>query len=57
MYRSRFTSSQPYRIMIDVRIKMRDGVELSADVYLPPDAGRFQHCSCVRSTTTRAKAI
>ena len=41
MNRSRFTSSQPYRIMIDVRVKMRDGVELSADVYLPPHAGPF----------------
>ncbi len=41
MNRSRFTSSQPYRIMIDVRVKMRDGVELSADVYLPPEGGPF----------------
>ena len=41
MSNSRFTSSQPYRIMIDARVKMRDGVELSADVYLPPEGGPF----------------
>ena len=41
MSKSRFTSSQPYRIMIDVRVKMRDGVELSTEVYLPAEGGPF----------------
>ena len=38
---SRATLAQPYRIMIDTRVTMRDGVELSADVYLPPEGGPF----------------
>ena len=41
MSTSRFTFSQPYRIMIDVRVKARDGVELSTDVYLPAEGGPF----------------
>ena len=41
MNKSRFSSSQPYRIMIDAKVRMRDGVDLSTDVYLPPGGGPF----------------
>ena len=32
---------QPFRLMLDVKVPMRDRVRLSADVYLSPDGYRF----------------
>jgi len=31
----------PYRLLLDQRVAMRDGVELSTDVWLPPEGERF----------------
>jgi putative CocE/NonD family hydrolase len=33
--------TQPYRLLLNQRVPMRDGVELSTDVWLPPTAERF----------------
>lgn len=35
------TTQSDVRFMFDSRIPMRDGVELSADIYLPAEVGRF----------------
>ena len=34
-------TGQPIRIELDVKVPMRDGVDLAADVYLPPSGGPF----------------
>ncbi len=35
------TENHPTRMDLDVRVAMRDGIELSADLYLPDSRGRF----------------
>ena len=37
----RGSTEQPFRLWLDRPIPMRDGVELSADIYLPNEGERF----------------
>ena len=41
MSEQKYQFSQPVRIQLDVKVPMRDGVNLSTDIYLPPDGGPF----------------
>ena len=41
MSEQKYQFSQPLRIQLDVKVPMRDGVNLSTDIYLPPDGGPF----------------
>ncbi len=41
MSEQQYQFSQPARIQLDVKVPMRDGVNLSTDIYLPPDGGPF----------------
>ena len=38
---AKYQFAQPLRIQIDVKVPMRDGVNLSTDVYLPNEGGPF----------------
>ena len=41
MSEQKYQFSQPLRIQLDVKVPMTDGVNLSTDIYLPPDGGPF----------------
>jgi putative CocE/NonD family hydrolase len=41
LHNIRYMTTQPVRIQLDVKIPMRDGVLLSADIYRPPSGGPF----------------
>ena len=41
MSEQKYQFSQPLRIQLDVKVPMTDGVNLSTDIYLPPEGGPF----------------
>ena len=41
MSEQKYQFSQPVRIQLDVKVPMRDGVNLSTDIYMPPEGGPF----------------